>query len=71
MPVFGIVVVEEPTKKEREEGQVERLLLGPVWDIGKDGQAVAFKVLMQAQKDGRLPPDFDPSKASVQVSPFV
>lgn len=71
MPVYGICFVEEPTKKEREEGQGERLILGPVWDVGKDGQAVAFKALVQAQKDGKLPPDFDPQKVTVHVSPFA
>lgn len=71
MQVFGICFVEEPTKKEREEGHTERLILGPIWDLAKDGQAAAFKALVQAQKDGKLPPDFDPQKVRVDVSPFV
>lgn len=71
MPLFGIAVLKTPTKKEREEGVGDELLFGPEWQVGKDGQAVAMKVLLDAQRTGKLPPDFDLSRAEVQVSPFV
>jgi hypothetical protein len=70
MPLFGVAVLEQPTKKEREEGKSERRLFGPVWDTGVDGQAVALKVLLEAQKEGKLG-ELDLSRAQVQVSPFV
>lgn len=31
MPLFGVAVIMQPTKKEREEGQTERLVFGPEW----------------------------------------
>lgn len=71
MPLFGIAVVEQPTKKEKEDGKCERLLFGPVWDTGNDGQAVALKVLLAAKDEGKLPPNFDLSRAEVQIDPFV
>jgi hypothetical protein len=71
MPLFGIAVLKTPSKKEREEGTGDELLFGPVWQVGKDGQAVAMKVMLDAQKEGKLPADFDLSRAEIQVSPFV
>ena len=54
MPLFGVAVLEQPTKKEREDGKSERLLFGPEWDTGADGQAVALKILLSAQQNGKL-----------------
>jgi hypothetical protein len=71
MPLFGIAVLEQPTKKEREDGKSERLLFGPEWDTGADGQAVALKILLSAQQGGKLPADLDLSRAQVLVTPFV
>lgn len=71
MPLFGIAVLEQPTKKEREDGKSERLLFGPEWDTGTDGQAVALKILLSAQQGGKLPKDLDLSRAQVLVTPFV
>lgn len=70
MPLFGVAVLEQPTKKEREEGKSERLLFGPEWDTGVDGQAVALKILLDAQRGGKLG-DIDMSRAQVLVTPFV
>lgn len=71
MPLFGVAVLEQPTKKEREDGKSERLLFGPVWDTGNDGQSVALKILLAAQQGGKLPPDLDLARSQVVVSPFV
>jgi hypothetical protein len=71
MPLFGVAVLEQPTKKEREDGKSERLLFGPEYDTGTDGQAVALKILLNAQHNGKLPSDLDMSRAQVLVSPFV
>jgi hypothetical protein len=71
MPLFSVAVLEQPTKKEREEGVSERLLFGPEWDTGADGQAVALKILLKAQQAGKLPADLDLARAQVLVSPFV
>jgi len=71
MPLFGIAVIEQPTKKEREDGKGEKLLFGPKYEVGVDGQAVAFRVLIDAQRGGELPADLDMSRAQVLVSPFV
>ncbi len=71
MPLFGVAVLEQPTKNEREEGKTDRLLFGPAWDTGTDGQAVALKILLDAQRSGKLPAELDMSRAQVLVSPFV
>ncbi len=71
MPLFSVAVLEQPTKKEREEGVSERLLFGPEWDTGADGQAVALKILLKAQQAGKLPADLDLARAQVLVSPLV
>jgi len=71
MSLFGVAVIEQPTKKEREDGKSERLLFGPEWDTGVDGQAVALKVLLDAQRSGKLPADLDMTRAQVLVSPFA
>jgi hypothetical protein len=73
MPLFGVAVVMQPTKKEREDGQTERLVFGPEWELGADGQAVAMRVLLKAQREGKLDAanDADFARAQVLVSPFV
>lgn len=71
MPIFGVAVIMQPTKKEREEGEEERLVFGPKWDMGRDGQAVALKVLLAAKSAGELPADVDMARAEVKVSPFA
>lgn len=73
MPLFGVAVVQQPTKKEREEGATERLVFGPEWEIGADAQAVALRVMLKAQREGKLDAANDPdfSRAQVLVSPFV
>lgn len=72
MPLFGVAVLEQPTKKEKEDGKSERLLFGPVWDTGADGQAVALKILLGAQQGGKLPGDLEfLSRAQVIVVPFA
>lgn len=71
MPLFGVAVIEQPSKKEREEGKSERLLFGPKWDTGNEAQAVALKILLEAQRSGDLPPDLDLTRAQVLVHPFA
>lgn len=73
MPLFGVAVVQQPTKKEKEEGAVERLIFGPQWEIANDAQTVALRVLLKAQREGKLDAANDPdfSRAQVLVCPFA
>jgi hypothetical protein len=73
MPLFGVAVVVQPTKKEREEGASERLVFGPEWEIGTDAQAVAMRLLLKAQREGKLDAANDPdfNRAQVLVCPFA
>lgn len=71
MPLFGVAVIEQPTKKDREEGKGERLLFGPEWNTGAEGQAVALKVLLDAMRTGKLPSDLDMDRAQVLIHPFA
>ena len=42
MPLFEVVILEQPTKKESEEGGVEKLIFGPKVIIARDPQSAAI-----------------------------
>jgi hypothetical protein len=66
MPVFEVVIVQKPTKKEAEEGGIEKLLFGPKAVVAKDGQAAAIGAVM----GGELPKDSDLTRIDVLIRPF-
>lgn len=65
MPLFEIAIIEKPTKKEAEEGGVEKLIFGPKAIIGRDGQSAAIAAVMSEGKAINL------DKAEVIVRPFA
>jgi len=67
--LYEVALVQEPTKKEREDGELEKLILGPIAMIARDDQSVGIKAIMKAKDDGLLKCDLDQVK--VLVRPFV
>jgi hypothetical protein len=66
MPVFEIVIIERPTKKQAEDGAIERLILGPKAVVAKDGQAAAIGAVM----GNDMPKDLDLTRVDVLIRPF-
>lgn len=64
MALFEVVVLENPTPKEKDDGAYERLVLGPKAVVAADSQAAALSVVM----DGEL--DIDRNRMKVLVRPF-
>ena len=67
MPLFEIAIIEIPTKKERENGEKEKLVMNPTFVIAEDADKAAFNLAM----DGKVPKDIDRDKMKVLVRPFV
>jgi len=66
MPVFEVVIVQKPTKKQAEEGAIETLLYGPKAVVAKDAQAAAIGAVM----GGDLSKDADLTRIDVLIRPF-
>ncbi len=66
MPVFEVCVVQRPSKKELEDGGVEKLLYGPKAVVARDGQAAAIGAVM----NGDMPKDIDLTRVDVLIRPF-
>jgi len=67
MPLFEVAVLEVPTKKEQEDGAMEKLVLGPIAVVARDAQGAGIAAIM---KGGSMP-DFNLEKAQVLVRPFA
>lgn len=49
MPVFDILIVEHPTKKQREdEDALERVVAGPLQVVARTPQGAAYKATREA-----------------------
>lgn len=66
MPLYEVAIVEKPSKKEAEEGVVERLVFGPKFVVARDPQSAAISAVLGGDK-----PDIDLNKSEVLVRPFV
>lgn len=68
MPLFEIAIVQQPTKKEAEEGTgVEKLLFGPKAVLARDAQTAAITAVTGSD----APQGLDMSRAQVLVRPFA
>lgn len=68
MPLFEVAIIQQPTKKEAEEGTgVEKLLFGPKPVIGRDGQTAAIAAVTGPD----APKELDMTRAQVLVRPFA
>ncbi len=66
MPLFEVAIIEKPTKKEAEDGAVERLVFGPKAVIARDSQGAVVAAILGDDK-----PNVDMNKAEVLVRPFA
>lgn len=47
MPVFEVVIIEEPSKNAKDDGELEKLILGPVTVVAKDKESAGTVVAME------------------------
>jgi hypothetical protein len=66
MPLFEVAILEQPTKKEAEEGGVEKLVFGPKAVIAKDTQSAAIAAVLDGEKI-----TVDRTRMTVLVRPFA
>lgn len=64
MPLFEVAVIEKPSKKEAEEGAVEKLVLAPKAVVARDSQGAAISATQGLQ-------GLDVNKCEVLVRPFA
>lgn len=67
MPLFEVAILETPTKKEAEEGGVEKLVFGPTAVIARDTQSAGIAAVLDGAKDIEV----DRSRMQVLVRPFA
>jgi len=65
MPLYEVAILQQPTKKDAEDGAVETLLFGPTAVVAKDSQSAAIKAVMDSGQK------VDMSRAAVLVRPFA
>jgi hypothetical protein len=49
MPLFEVAILEKPTKKEAEDGAIEKLIFGPKAVVAKDSQTAAIIAVMDSK----------------------
>lgn len=69
MPLFEVAILEQPTKKDAEEGKGERLVFGPKSVVASDGQSAAIAAVMDATGDELK--TVDKQRMQVLVRPFA
>lgn len=67
MPLYEVALIENPTKKEAEDGKHETLVLAPTPVIAGDDKSAGVQAVVQ-NKD-KLPSDL--SRVQVLVRPFA
>lgn len=66
MPLFEVAILEKPTKKEAEDGKVEKLVFGPRAVIAADQQSAAIAAVLDGDKV-----EVDRTRMEVLVRPFA
>ncbi len=68
MPLFEVAILQQPTKKELEEGTgEEKLLFGPKFVLARDKETAGIKAV--TMEDG--PKGINMDRAQVQIRPFA
>lgn len=67
MPLFEVAILEKPTKKEREDGTVEKLVFGPKAVVAGDAQSAALAAVLG---EG-APEGLNLQRSEVLVRPFA
>jgi len=65
MPLYEVVVLERPTKKEAEEGAIEKLLIAPKAVVARNEQSAVIAATRGPELEKV---DFD--RLEVKVRPF-
>ena len=65
MPLYEVAILELPTKKEREDGQAEKIIIPPTPVIASDPQSAAIAAVMD---HGAV--SVDRTRMQVLVRPF-
>jgi len=68
--LFEVAILENPTKKEAEEGKQQRLVFGPKAVVAADGQSAAIAAVLDGN-DGDKKIECDRSRMQVLVRPFA
>jgi len=67
MPLFEVAILEEPTKKDREEeGTIEKLVFGPTAVVARDSQSAGISAVLDCAAEIKV----DRSRMQVLVRPF-
>lgn len=66
MPLFEIAILQTPTKKEREDGGMETLIVAPEAIIAKDKETAAMAAVRRPEAAG-----IDLNRMEVIVRPFA
>jgi|TARA_Y100000034_G_scaffold95488_1_gene116020 hypothetical protein len=53
MPLFEVALIEKPTKKEAEDGEIEKLILSPTPVLARDDQAAFIQAVNRLIKGSR------------------
>jgi hypothetical protein len=67
MPLFEVAIIEKPTRKEIENGAVEKLVFGPEAVIAVTEQAAAITAVMDSVETKNI----DRNKMEVLIRPFA
>lgn len=65
MPLFEVVILEKPTKKQEKDGELERIVLPPTAVVASDEQSAGFSVVMD-----NVDLQFDKKRMQVLIRPF-
>ena len=66
MPVFEVIVLEHPKKKDAKNGELESIIFGPKCVIATDQQQAVLEVVMD-----HADMDIDRKRMEVLVRPFA
>jgi hypothetical protein len=46
MPVFEVILIQNPTKAESENGQIEKLIFGPTAVVARDDKSAGVQAVL-------------------------
>jgi len=67
MSLFEVVILEVPSKKDKEKGDTERLAFGPKFIIAGDSQSAAIRAILENPAEAA---EVDKDKMQILVRPF-
>lgn len=65
MPIFEVLILERPTKKQEKDGKLERIVLKPTTVVALDEQSAGYSVVMD-----NTDLKFDKKRMQVLIRPF-